>query len=304
MKKTTLVTGGYGLLGSAIDFGLKPTKFELNLLNYENLRRYIIDNNITEIIHAAGKVGGVKANSDYMCDFFIHNLEMNLNIIKACKEFKLNNSTFFLSTCIFPENATLPLKEAYVHYGEPHHTNFGYAYAKRMLEVGARCLFSEYKINTRCIVPCNMYGKNDNYNLENGHVLPSLIHKCYIAKKTNQDFIIWGSGKAEREFLYADDLANILKLIYTNNVNLNDNLIIISDNKVYTIEEIVNYIIKSMNFKGKIVFDKTKPEGIFRKNTDNSIFKKYFSDYKFTNIEDGINETIEYFIKNYESVRK
>lgn len=299
-----LITGGYGLLGSAIDFGLKPTKQELNLLDYDNLKDYIVNNNVTSIIHAAGKVGGVKANTDYVCDFFIENLQMNLNIVKACKEFNLQNSTFFLSTCVFPSEAPLPLKEEYIHSGEPHYTNFGYAYAKRMLEVGTRCLDTQYQTKTRCIIPCNMYGKNDNYDILNGHVLPSLIHKCYIAKQNNQNFTVWGSGKAEREFLYANDLANILKLIYINKVNVKDNLMIISDENIYTIEEIVSYIIKSIGFKGKVIFDKTKPEGILRKNTDNSIFRKYFSDFKFTDIQDGIEETVEYFITNYEDVRK
>jgi len=299
-----LITGGYGLLGSAIDFGLKPTKQELNLLVYDNLKDYIVNNNVTNIIHAAGKVGGVKANTDYVCDFFIENLQMNLNIIKACREFNLQNSTFFLSTCVFPSEAQLPLKEEYIHTGEPHYTNFGYAYAKRMLEVGTRCLDTQYQTKTRCIIPCNMYGKNDNYNILNGHVLPSLIHKCYIAKQTNQNFTVWGSGKAEREFLYANDLANILKLIYINGVDVKDNLMIVSDENIYTIEEIVSYIVKSIGFKGKVIFDKTKPEGILRKNTDNSIFRKYFSDFKFTDIQDGIEETVEYFITNYEDVRK
>lgn len=300
----TLITGGGGLLGKEISFGMKPSKQELNLLDYDSLKKYIIDNNITQIVHAAGRVGGVKANSVYICDFFTDNLQMNLNVIKACKEFRLNNSTFFLSTCVFPQDAPLPLKESYIHAGEPHHTNFGYAYAKRMLEVGARCLQSQYGVSARCIVPCNMYGKNDNYHIENGHVLPSLIHKCYIAKMTNQEFNVWGSGKAEREFLYVDDLSRILDLIYLKNVNIEDSLMIVSDGNFYTIEEIVYHIIRSIGFSGKVIFDKTKPEGIMRKNTDNSLFRKYFANFNFTKIDDGINQTVEYFLKNYNNVRK
>jgi GDP-L-fucose synthase len=299
-----LVTGGAGLLGSSISFGYKPPKNELNLLNYKELSEYILKNNITEIIHAAGKVGGVNANTKYIFDFFEDNLQINLNILKACKEFKLNNSTFFLSTCIFPYKASLPLVENMVHDGEPHITNYGYAYAKRMLEVGSRCLNQQYLIKTRCIIPCNMYGKNDNYNIEDGHVIPSLIHKCYLAKKTNTDFIVWGSGKAEREFLYADDMARILKHIHVDKIEKISNLILISDGNIYSIEQIINYIIKIMKFNGNVIFDKSKPEGILRKNTDNTTFKKYFNDFKFTDIENGLTETIEYFIRNYNCIRK
>ena len=118
----------------------------------------------------------------------ISNLHKILFIL--CKEFNIKRCTFFLSTCIFPENASLPLIEKDIHNGEPHPTNFGYAYAKRMLEVGSRCLKKQHNINSSCLIPCNMYGPNDNYHLENGHVIPSLIHRCYLAKKTNTDLII------------------------------------------------------------------------------------------------------------------
>ena len=299
-----LITGGGGLLGEAIEFGHKPSKHELNLLNYEKLSNYILTNNITEIIHAAGKVGGVNANTKYIFDFFNDNLEINLNILKACKEFKLNNSTFFLSTCIFPHKANLPLVENYIHQGEPHPTNYGYAYAKRMLEVGNRCLAQQYSIKTRSIIPCNMYGKNDNYNIDNGHVIPSLIHKCYLAKQTNTDFIVWGSGKAEREFLYANDMARILKHIHIDKKNEIPDLMLISDGKIYSIEQIVYYIIKILKFNGKVIFDSNKPEGILKKNTDNTLFKEYFYNFKFTEIETGLTETIEYFVSNYDNVRK
>ena len=231
-------------------------------------------------------------------------LQINLNILKACKEFRLNNSTFFLSTCVFPYKAVLPLLENYIHDGEPHPTNYGYAYSKRMLEVGNRCLFQQYSIKTRSIIPCNMYGKNDNYNIYHGHVIPSLIHKCYTAKQTNTDLVVWGSGKAEREFLYADDMARILKHIHVDKTQKIPDLMLISDGKIYSIEQIVSLIVKLIQFTGKVIFDSSKPEGIIKKNTDNTIFKKYFHDFKFTEIENGLGETIEYFIKNYQKVRK
>lgn len=300
----TLVLGGSGMLGSVVDFGLKPTRQELDILNYDSLHEYIIANDVDEIIHAAGAVGGVKANNDYMYDFFMDNIRMNVNVIRACKEHKIKKATFFLSTCVFPNHASLPLVEGAIHQGEPHPTNFGYAYAKRMLEVGSRCLLKQYGIHTSCIIPCNMYGENDNYHLENGHVIPSLIHRCYLAKKNNADFIVWGSGKAEREFLYARDMANVLKLLHSNTNQSIPHLMIVSPEIIHSISEVVYCIVKHIGFQGKVVFDSTKSEGIMKKNTDNSLFRKHFPDFKFTDLDTGLANSIEYFVKNYEKVRK
>jgi GDP-L-fucose synthase len=190
-----------------------------------------------------------------------------------------------------------------LHTGEPHPSNFAYAYSKRMLEVGSRCLKLEYNINSNCLVPCNLYGKNDNYDIENGHVIPSLIHKCYKSKLTGEDFVIWGSGNAEREFMYANDLADIITNIHKNQIILDSPMIVSPDN-IYTIREIVETIIKLMKFDGKVIFDASKPEGIMKKNTLNNTFKGYFPDYKFTPLDEGLAETIEYFIKNYDYLRK
>jgi GDP-L-fucose synthase len=300
----TLILGGHGMLGSAIDFGLKPTRAELDATDYSNLSSYIFENNITEIIHAAGTVGGVKANTDFMYDFFMDNIRMNTNVIRACKEHNINKATFFLSTCVFPHQAPLPLVEGSINDGEPHPTNFGYAYAKRMLEVGSRCLLKQHGIATSCIIPCNMYGKNDNYHLENGHVIPSLIHRCYLSKKNGTDFVVWGSGKAEREFVYADDMASVLKQIHIGHKNPLPALMIVSPGCVHTIAEVVDVIVKHIGFNGKVIFDSSKSEGILRKNTDNSLFRKHFPYFKFTDLDTGLAETIKYFVKNYETLRK
>jgi GDP-L-fucose synthase len=299
----TLITGGKGLLGSALDFGFKPSKDEVDCLKYDQLSNYIKNNNIDSVVHAAARVGGVKANTDFVYDFFSENIMMSTNVMNACKEFSFKKAIFIVSTCAFPTSAPLPLKEEYLHTGEPHHTNFGYAYAKRMLEVGSRALRQQYKINSSCVIPCNLYGQDDNYNLQSGHVIPSLIHKCWIAKSTNTILEIWGSGKAEREFIYIKDFANIVDEIMNKDINVAETMIV-SPGATYTIEEIVNYIVKIMDFKGKVFFDKSKPEGIMKKNSCNDIFKSNFPDFKFTSLEDGLSKNVEYFINNYRSLRK
>jgi GDP-L-fucose synthase len=300
----TLVLGGHGMLGSAIDFGLKPTRKQLDLFDYKQLNDYIIQNDVNEIIHCAGAVGGVKANADAMYDFFMNNIHMNINVIRACKEHGIRKAIFFLSTCIFPSNAKLPLVENSIHEGEPHPTNFGYAYAKRILEVGSRCMNTQYGMQPICLSPCNMYGENDDYHLEHGHVIPSLIHRCYIAKQTNTDFVVWGSGKAEREFLYAADVARIVKIMHQKNMENFSPLMTISPGCVHSISEIVDRIVHHMKFSGKVVFDASRPEGIMRKNTDNSLFKAHFPDFQFTDIDIGLENTIQHFVEHYDSVRK
>jgi GDP-L-fucose synthase len=280
----------------------KPSSNEVNLFNYNELKTYIERNNITKIIHCAAKVGGIKANHTKLYDFFSDNLQMNLNILKACKEYRLQNSIFILSTCILPVNVKLPYTENQLHEGEPHFTNYGYAYSKRMLEVGARSLWDQYNIKTTCLIPCNLFGPKDNYNLDDGHVIPSLIHKCYLAKKFNKDFIIWGSGNPEREFLYADDLALVIEKMIKEEKNY-PHKIIISSGESYKIKDIVELIAKKMNFNGNIIFDKTYPDGIIKKPTDITLFKETFPDFKIRSIEEGLNNTINYFINNYPNIR-
>jgi GDP-L-fucose synthase len=300
---STLITGGHGLLGSFMNFGLKPNRHELDINNFTDICNYVEQNKIDSIIHAAAKVGGVKANTDYVFDYFSENILMNMNIMNVCKKYSIKNATFVVSTCAFPKNAPLPLNEDYLHGGEPHETNYGYAYAKRMLEVGSRALKYQCKLNSCCLIPCNLYGGNDNYNLQSGHVIPSLIHKCYLAKLNNTTFEVWGSGKAEREFMYAEDLAIIIEQIHKNNLSINEPLIV-SPNNIFTIEEIVNMIVKKMKFNGRVFFDASKPEGIMKKNSSSDRLQKYFPNFKFTNLEDGLETTVCYFLKNYNTIRK
>lgn len=299
-----LITGGSGLLGSEIDIsnGLKPSSRELNLLDYSALKKYIELNNISKIIHCAAIVGGVNANYTKMFDFFDLNLQINLNVLRACKEFNLNNSIFILSTCVMPVDAKLPYIEDSLHGGEPHSTNYGYAYSKRMMEVGSRSLKEQYGINTYCLIPCNLYGQKDNYNLVDGHVIPSLIHKCYLAKQNNQDFVVWGSGNPEREFIYADDLAQIIELIHNSNEDYPSKLIV-SSSQAYKIKDIVELIAQKINFTGNIVFDKSKTDGILKKPTDNSLFKTYFPKFQWKSIDHGLDITIQYFLRNYPNIR-
>jgi GDP-L-fucose synthase len=296
-----LVTGGKGLVGSAIDADIKLGR-EYNLINPQEVNKAFEYHKPTHVIHCAGKVGGVGGNINYKGEYFYDNLMINTNVIESARKNNIKNLVAFLSTCIFPDNIEYPLTEAKIHLGEPHNSNYPYAYAKRMADIQIRAYREQYGINYTSVIPTNIYGPNDNFSLEQGHVMPMLIHKLYKAQRDNTDFIVWGSGKPLREFIYSKDIAILAKWA-VENYNESEP-IIFSTSEEISIKDIVDLLVQEFNFKGNIIFDTTKPEGQFRKPSDNSKLKSYLPDFKFTPIEQGIKETVNWFIENYDTTRK
>ena len=194
------------------------------------------------------------------------------------------------------------MDESMIHEGPPHPSNEGYAYAKRMADIQIRAYREQYNINYTSIIPSNIYGPNDNFSLEHGHVMPMLIHKLYLAKKTKTDFIVWGSGKPLREFIYSKDIAKIAEWVLFNYKGT-DPLIVSGDEEI-SIKDLVGILVDEFKFKGKVKFDKTKPDGQLRKPSDNSVIKELMPDFEYTPFEKGIKETVSWFIENYESARK
>ena len=297
----TLVTGGSGLVGSAIESNFKPSSKQLNLMHVEDIIRYITLNKIDSIIHCAAKVGGIKANSDHLGEFFYKNVIMNTNLLHAAHECGVKKVVSFMSTCVFPDDVEYPLTPCQIHMGEPHPSNYAYAYAKRMLEVQSRAYRDQYGSNFVTVIPCNIYGPNDNFNLDSGHVIPSLIHKCYLAKQNNTDFEIWGTGKAYREFIYSKDVAYIAQWVLEN-YNECEPLIISPDEEI-SIATIAQEIAWRMGFEGNIVYNQMR-DGQLKKPSNNMTLKHLLPDYKFVPIEVGLRRTIEWFIENYEKARK
>jgi len=297
----TLVTGGSGLVGSTIESEYKPTIEELNLMDYQSIVDYINNNGIDSIVHCAAKVGGIKANSEKLGEFYYENMVMNTNVLEAARETGVEKVVSFMSTCVFPDNATYPLSVDQIHLGEPHPSNYAYAYAKRMLDVQSRAYRDQYGCNFVTVIPCNIYGPEDNYNLESGHVIPSLIHKCYHAKWSNSDFEVWGTGRAYREFIYSKDVGYMVQWVLE---NYNDpEPFIISPDEEISIATLAQEIAFRMDFDGSIVYNGER-DGQLRKPSDNSKLKSLLPDYKFIPIEIGLTQTIKYFNENYEKVRK
>jgi GDP-L-fucose synthase len=304
MIKKILVTGGSGLVGSEFkgDKYIKPTSKDVDIRITSEVNTLIGSNNFDSIIHCAGKVGGVGGNMNYKGEFFYDNIMMNTNIIESARMFGVKNLVSFLSTCIFPNDVDYPLTENKIHLGEPHFSNYPYAYAKRMADIQIRSYREQYGLNYKSVIPTNIYGTNDNFNIENGHVIPSLIHKCYMAREYKTDFTIWGSGKPLREFINSKDVAKLTEWVLENYNE--DEPIILSTSEEISISELVDIIVELMNFKGEVNFDKGKPDGQFRKPSDNSKIKKYLPNFKFTPLYEGLKDTIEWFELNYSNIRK
>jgi len=297
----TLITGGSGLVGSCLESKFKPSSKDLNLFNLQDIINYIQTNNIDSIIHCAAKVGGIKANSDYLGDFFYDNIRINTNVLEAARLCRLSKVVSFMSSCVFPTDANYPLTTDQLHSGEPHPTNYAYAYAKRMLEVQSRAYRDQHGCNFVTVIPCNIYGPNDNFNLESSHVIPALIHKCYLAKQNNTDFEVWGTGKAYREFVYSEDVGYITQWVLENYDDPDP--VIISPDQEISIATIAQEISWRMGFEGNIIFNQER-DGILKKPSDNSKLKSLLPNYAFVPIEVGLVKTIEWFIENYEKARK
>jgi len=297
----TLVTGGSGLVGSTIESKFKPTKDELCMCSLTGICDYIEENKIDSIIHCAAKVGGIKANSEGLADFYTENIDINTNLLESAFLMGVDKVVSFMSTCVFPDNAEYPLTPGQIHLGEPHPSNYGYAYAKRMLEVQSRAYRDQYGRNFVTVIPCNIYGPNDNFNLDSGHVIPSLIHKCYLAKRDNTNFEIWGTGKAYREFIYSKDIGYIIQQVLER-YDSREPLIISPDEEI-NISTLACEIAWRMGFEGNITYNQ-KRDGQLQKQSDNSELKMLLPDFKFTPIEEGLQKTIEWFIENYEECRK
>jgi len=298
----TLVTGGTGLVGSTIDADIKLSTKDVDLRDWDKTLKLFEFLKPTKVIHCAARVGGLGGNMNYKGEYFYDNIKINTNVLEASRLVGVKKVVSFLSTCVFPDDVEYPLSEEKIHLGEPHHSNYPYAYAKRMIDIQSRAYTEQYGVNYVSVIPTNIYGPNDNFNLQQGHVMPMLIHKCYLAKINDTDLNVWGTGKALREFIYSEDVGRLTNWVLN---NYNDSEpIIFSPSVEVSIGDIVELIVDNLNFKGNVVFDKNKPEGQYRKPSDNSKLKKYLPDFEFTKIEVGMKKTIDWFVENYKRVRK
>lgn len=303
----TVVTGAGGLIGYAINKLDLPdmaylTRKDADLTDFVKTKEVFNSIRPDRVIHLAAQVGGIGGNLIHSGEYFRNNIMININVLEAARLCGVKKLVSFMSTCVFPDICKYPLNEKNLHNGPPHPSNFGYAYAKRMLEVQSSAYRKEWGCDYTVVIPTNVYGPNDNFSLEDGHVISSLVHKCYLATKNNTDLVVWGTGKPLRELVYSNDIATLTMWALENYSQ--EEPIILSSGLEISIKKVVEIIAMKMGFKGKVIFDTTKPDGQLRKPSDTSKLRKYLTDFKFTPIEKGIEKTVEWFVSNYPKLRK
>ncbi|KAL3917394.1 MAG: hypothetical protein SGILL_004733 [Bacillariaceae sp.] len=239
-----------------------------------------------------------------MFEFFRENILINDNVMECCRIYNVKKLVSFLSTCIFPDKTTYPIDETMLHDGPPHSSNEGYAYAKRLIDTMNRAYAEEYNCNFTSIIPTNIYGKYDNFSIQNGHVIPGLIHKCYIAKKENKPFTIWGSGTPLRQFVYSRDLAELTVWVMREYHEPTPITLSVDEEDEVSIKDVALAVAKAMKFEGPVEFDTSKADGQFKKTAGNKKLRSYQPEYQFTSMESGIQQSVDWFVENYDSCRK
>ena len=304
---TWLVAGATGMVGSSIvrlakkigvENVVEVSRHNCDLTNYEETLSFINKNKPDVVIDAAAKVGGILANSNQPVEFLLDNLQIQNNLMKSCHKNQVEKFVFLSSSCVYPKLAAQPINESSLLTGPLEETNSAYAIAKISGMRLIKAYRQQYKHNWISVMPTNLYGYFDNFSLENSHVLPALIRKMHDAKINNSKSItLWGSGSPRREFMHVDDLAEAINLLIQKydsdepiNIGVGDDLSIL---------ELANLIKKIINYKGEIIWDKSKPDGTPRKLLDDSKLKKLGFSPKI-NLENGIELTYKWFLKQLE----
>jgi len=238
-------------------------------------------------------------------EFFKDNMAINENILECCILFDVEKCISCMSTCIFPDKITYPIDETMVHLGPPHNSNEGYAYAKRMVDVLGRMYNERYKkTKFTSVIPTNIFGPHDNYNMQDGHVIPGLIHKCYLAKRDGTDFVVWGSGKPLRQFIYSQDLGALLVWTLDHYDSEEPIILSVGEEDEISIGEVAKMIKDSMDFKGNLVFDTSKSDGQFKKTASNKKLLSLNKSFKFTPFQKAIDISSKWFLEHYDTARK
>jgi GDP-L-fucose synthase len=316
VKPKIFIAGHKGMVGSAIVRVLKnqnveiltKDRMELDLLNQQDVQNFFKNEKIDQVYLAAAKVGGIYANNNYPAEFIYQNLMMQTNVLHGAFLNKVKKLLFLGSSCIYPKNVNQPIKEEELLTGKLEPTNEPYAIAKiagiKMCESYNRQYGKSHGIDYRSIMPTNLYGPGDNYHPENSHVIPGLIYRFHKAKINNLESVtIWGTGTPKREFLFVDDLAqasihvmNLDKKIYDEQISSLSSYINVGSGKELTIKELAETIKEVTNFKGKINFDSSKPDGSLRKLLNSERINKLGFKPK-TDLKEGLIKTYQDYIK-------
>ena len=307
-NKKIYVAGHRGLVGSALVRKLEKEGFtniitktheELDLTRQSDVEAFFETEKPDYVILAAAKVGGIHANDTYPADFIMKNLQIECNVIDAAYKNQVQKLLFLGSSCIYPRECPQPIKEEYLLSDYLEKTNEAYALAKIAGLKMCSYYNKQYGTNYISVMPCNLYGINDNFSLENSHVLPALMRKFHEAKERGDNTVtVWGSGKPSREFLNVDDLADAC--LFLMDFYRGDEFFNVGYGKEVTIRELAELVKETVGFEGEIVMDPSKPDGTMRKLTDISRIKSLGWEPKIS-LEEGLRQTYQWFCQKYES---
>lgn len=307
-----LVTGSSGLVGSAIknispdypyEFIFVSSK-DADLTDYKQTYHLFDKHKPDYVIHLAACVGGLFKNMNYKVEMFEKNTLINFNVVKYSHRFKVKKLICCLSTCIFPDKTTYPINETMLHDGPPHSSNDAYAYAKRMLEIHCKTYQEQFDDNFICVIPTNIYGPHDNYCLEDGHVIPALTYRCYLAKNEGKPFRVLGSGTPLRQFIYSEDLAKLFMWVLENYKQKESLILSVGEKNEVSIKNVATEIAKSFDYEHMMEFDTRYSDGQFKKTADNSNLMNLIGHFDFTPISSGIQKNTKWFVDNFDVARK
>ena len=302
-NKIILLLGSKGFVGSRLKktFSKKkynildPDKKILNLKNYNKINSFLKNYKVTHVINCAGKVGGILDNSLNQIEYYRVNNEINYNLISSCLDNGITNFLNLSSSCMYPNNFSSKMKEKDLMSGRLEPTNLGYAMAKLAAANYIKLIRDKYNFNYFNIIPCNLYGPNDNFTENKSHLISSIIKKVSDAKKNKYSSIdVWGDGSPKREFLYVDDLVNFMFTIVMNNYSVPP-FLNIGYGKDYTVNQYYRKIMKIYNYEVELTYKFDKPNGVKRKLLDITLAKKKFNFYPKTDLEKGLRKTIKYY---------
>lgn len=309
IKDKILITGINGLLGSALKIELKKKNFQnifglnsknCDLMNLDKVSKFIFKIKPDYVIHCGNKVFGIGGNKKNQFRMLNDNLIMNSNLIKSISETKLKKFVCIGSTAVYSDKLKRKLNENDIFFDKPHSSEYYYGLSKRIMLEQLNILKKDKNIPFIYIVMNNLYGPRDNFNISNGHVVPSLIHKCIIAKEKSKSLEVWGNKNNKRFLLYSHDAANAIITMLKNNF---DGVINLGSKHEYSINDLVNYITKILSFKGKTLWIDANVKAVNRREISlNKIRKLKFKEN--VSLDEGLKNTIDWLKKNYRLARK
>jgi GDP-L-fucose synthase len=303
MSLNVFIAGHNGMVGSAIKrnldisshYVITRSKNELNLEHQGAVDEFFEQENIDIVINAAAKVGGILANDQYPYDFIMKNMTIQNNLIRASVNNKIKKFIFLGSSCIYPKHSKQPIKEEYILSGALEPTNQWYAIAKISGILACQAAKRQFGFNAVSLMPTNLYGPNDNFDLESSHVIPGIIRKMHEAKLNNTEVKLWGTGNPFREFLHVEDLANAV--VFALEHDLVEDVYNIGFGKEISIKELAVIIKKVVGYNKKIIWDPKMPDGTKKKLMDSSKLRE-MGWRPVISLETGIQNTYDWFIKN------